>query len=252
MNILKKKLGAGLLSLAMLAGGGVHITSAADDFFVHSSTATSNQNGDSSNSTPATSVKSVQGYRTQAPVGYAVNVTWGNMVFDYNEGTFNTTSGRYEVLNSGVARTDVELDATAGAANKWYGIDGTNNKVTVENISTQGISISVAVNSDGKLTGARAGNATGSFYREVASDAPGSTVTPAGHSAANGKKFISLAESTGSVSLAKADRNADGVVTNKPKDAIYLSLTGAPDTLLGSTAESIGAITLTFTPAPTV
>lgn len=78
-------------------------------------------------------VANVTGYQTDWENVYQVNITWGPMVFVYDRGKYDTDTGTLERASD---LQGVEAGKDDGYINCWYGFDGTNNAVTVENIST--------------------------------------------------------------------------------------------------------------------
>lgn len=75
----------------------------------------------------------IKGWQTPESKNYQVNIIWGDMEFVYDKGKYNSVSGNIEKAST---KSGVEAGATDNDINKWYGFDGTNNKITIQNIST--------------------------------------------------------------------------------------------------------------------
>lgn len=108
---------------------------------------TLNENGTSDSGSNG-NVKTVLGYQTEAAIGYAANISWGNMIFVYDNGTYDPKTGRLiatERLGADTVQGDAKyIDEESGslAAGNWYGFNGETNSVVIENLSTEEVYVS--------------------------------------------------------------------------------------------------------------
>lgn len=263
-----KKTGASALAAFMLCGSfsafaqepGEETTSGEDNITMNST----NSDAELSDLT-AGNVKTVTGYQTDKAVGYAANISWGNMEFVYDRGTYDSTNGT--LVGSFQNRvSDVEAGATVTdgkvtSAGYWYGFDGKNNAVLIENLSTEAINITATPLVDGEY----AGDAKFSLYVEETGPVDITTGDPAqpiskawsGATAITPKHSTYLgegenakndtapgnaswkagavaekegAEGAGAISrvFAASVYDNSGQMTNHDSDVVYLNITGKP------------------------
>jgi len=214
------KIASGLLSggiiLGMAGTAGAGSTSTITD--INSGTAT----------TP------VKGYIAEnEPISttYNISVTWGDMVFVYDKGYMN---GMDKVRSSDV--TGPENGHTDTDTDIWYGMNGTNNLVSIENNSNAKVDISASVS---KVT---ADNPT--------PDTVPSAMQPVTLTLAGGtNQDWSGAASSASGSLTSTIDEAISGNAAPTKD-LTLSLSGTPNDGLSNDSahpSEIGTITLNFT-----
>ena len=88
----------------------------------------------------------ITGYQTTWEDYYAVNVTWGNLEFAYDKGNYDTQGGGLVRASDKDKFNGIEAGEDAeGTINRWYGFDGTNNKVEIENVSTVKVDVTTAL-----------------------------------------------------------------------------------------------------------
>lgn len=230
-------------------------------------------------------VKTVTGYQTDLAVGYAANITWGDMLFVYDRGTYDPATGELvgsfqnaeenaNVGNNTTQRTDIEINGDREQPGFWYGFDGINNAVKIENLSTENVKLTATP----EVTSENKGDVKFSLY--VSSDANSWDVTSNVDSSSGGVRhdIVSIYDldngtwktgdatsgtgvpSDASISRIFAARtfNYDGSENATDSDVIYLNITGRPDdSFMNQTtynkqtgtkvAETLGKITLNFT-----
>ena len=84
----------------------------------------------------------VSGFQTGGESVYSVELLWSDMVFYYDKGKYNFTSGR---LTPHYTNTDAEIsnntsinsEADANRVGLWHGFDGSNNRIILINRSNQ-------------------------------------------------------------------------------------------------------------------
>lgn len=209
----------------------------------------------------------IQGYQTDIPQGYSVSVTWGSLSFVYDKGNYVPLTGTLARATTNQDYAGVEAGATDGNVGKWYGFDGTNNKVEVTNLSTGNITLGASVaKSEGEASGEEvftlyfpdtykdeshalaAGDdtyATFNVNHDLAvNETPGLTMY---------KESASSAAISG-VNLAAHGRDSTTgeltATTDAQKFGFYLNITGAPSNAFStdsSDLDDIGTITLNFT-----
>lgn len=72
---------------------------------------------------------------------YAINVEFGNLSFYYDYGTWNVNTMRYEAA----ATSANPANGTTAGFPGWYGFDGTANKISIENGSAPGKSVTMSL-----------------------------------------------------------------------------------------------------------
>lgn len=90
----------------------------------------------------------IKAWQTSLEDYYQVRVTWGQMTFVYDKGKYDSNSMEIKRKTTDEEYSGVEAGADDGMPNKWYGFDGTNNKVKIENLSTVPINSTAVVSSD--------------------------------------------------------------------------------------------------------
>lgn len=166
---------------------------------------------------------------------YKVDLTWGEMKFEYNSGTkWNVDTHTYAAVDG----------VTAGWQTASY-VDGTNNKIAVTNHSNEAINATFAYAMTATNlfnTDATTNNLTrvvGNFFADNAT-----AVTAAGVSA-----VASVANTLmdSKINVASAD---DGTETGSAKTGnVYFAFSGTPDTGKGATLDDftkVGVITVTI------
>lgn len=88
-------------------------------------------------------VKNVTGYQTDLVEEYAANITWGDMLFVYDRGTYDPEKGTLvgSFKDIGIYKNRVEAGGDFNKAGYWYGFDGRNNAVQIENLSTNKVKL---------------------------------------------------------------------------------------------------------------
>ena len=215
--------------------------------------------------------KTVLGYQTEAAIGYAANISWGDMIFVYDNGTYDPETGRLIATESLGAdkvqgnaiyiKDEHGEDTNALAAGNWYGFDGKNNVVKLENLSTGAVEITATPNNTGTNVGEAKFNLytfnegfaltdinnghtfkANSYFTNHSADedyhGPGSGLDCYFASSEVGLKRT----------FAAANFDVDGSLLTSDKDAIYLNISGKPDSALTNvtTGEALGTITLSF------
>ena len=134
---------------------------------------------------------------------YSVDIAWGDMTFAYDFGTWDTATHKW-------------------TGEKWAtaGFDGTKDKITVANNSSQPV------------------NATFSYSNAAAT---GDTTTGAFTPVSGAGNVIPSGTLTGTMELALCP--VDGPA---PTNNTFLNLVGRPRTSIGTTAVKIGTITVTL------
>lgn len=216
----------------------------------------------------------VKGYQTSPAVGYAANITWGNMTFVYDNGTYDPKTGRL-IATTG---SDIDSGKVQGNANyvkdeegentdtlapgNWYGFDGINNAVKIENLSTDAVEITATPKSDGPYAGENMlfnlytfnenftltettdhSFAENSEFKNHVAD---EVYKDPEHSS---KCYFASAEVGLKRTFEAATLDVDGSLKTSDKDAIYLNITGKPSGTLAPVAGSageLGHITLSF------
>lgn len=179
---------------------------------------------DINSGTAATPVKGYIAENEPISTTYNISVTWGDMVFVYDKGYMN---GMDKVRSSDVTgpengHTDTETDI-------WYGMNGTNNLVSIENSSNAPVDVSASVS---KVTG----------ESQVASAMSEVTLTLTGGEEQN------WTTSAGGSLTSTIDEAISGNAA--PTKDLTLSLSGAPNDGLSNDSahpSEIGTITLNFT-----
>lgn len=143
---------------------------------------------------------------------YMVTLTWGDMTFAYNFGTWNT----------GTHAWDNETWVTAG-------FDGAHDKITVANNSSQPVNAAFVYLANA-AAGTNNGNATTGTFTKVTGNA----------------NDLTVAGTTGPTGIMALDLCAVGAVGGVPTAATFLNLQGRPAASIGATAAKIGTITVTL------
>jgi len=143
---------------------------------------------------------------------YMVTLTWGDMTFAYNFGTWNT----------GTHAWDNETWVTAG-------FDGAHDKITVANNSSQPVNATFAYLANA-AAGTNNGNATTGTFTKVTGNVNDTT----------------LVNTTGATGIMALDLCSVGAVGGVPTAATFLNLQGRPAASIGATAAKIGTITVTL------
>lgn len=254
----------GALALATFVMCGVASFARAED------TITLNGINDTNNTINETgNEKTVNGYQTEAAKGYAMSLTWGNMIFVYDNGTYDPETGRLIATKSLEAKMvqggAKYIDETSGslAAGNWYGFDGNNNAVKLENLSTGAVEITATPNNNGAKVGGAEFNLyvfdaddktafysgssllTDAYTQNISVSHEGDTKY---HGGGYAKCYYNNAVSEIHRVFAAATFNDDGSLFESDKDAIYLNISGKPaETLTTATnGEALGTITLSF------
>lgn len=86
----------------------------------------------------------VSGFQVGGESVYAVELLWSNMVFYYDKGKYNFTSGRltphYENNDAELgSNTSVNPQADPNRVGVWHGFDGSNNRIILINRSNQNL-----------------------------------------------------------------------------------------------------------------
>ena len=257
----------GALALATFVMCGVASFARAED------TITLNGINDTNNTINETgNEKTVNGYQTEAAKGYAMSLTWGNMIFVYDNGTYDPETGRLiatESLdddkkvqgNAIYIKNENGEDTSALAAGNWYGFDGDNNAVKIENLSTGAVEITATPNNDGaKVDEAKFNLYTFNPGFDLTDDSNDQTFTVNydfnNHSAdadyhGPGSAldcYFASSEVGLKRTFAAATFNDDGSLATSDRDAIYLNISGKPAETLTTetTGEKLGTITLSF------
>lgn len=306
-------------------------------------------------------VKTVLGYQTEAAIGYAANISWGDMIFVYDNGTYDPETGRliataslgadkvqggaqytnpnsFDVYNDGSSdyykfsngeyyslytdekftgeKTELALCATTSFekyvdttnekeyyknrqnrqnpekyftiddheeydgtgnlsfiddrvldAGHWYGFDGTNNAVKIENLSTGKVEITATPLSDGEKSGSAEftlytfnnsfvvtdstdGKALEIKYTDFFNNHTADEEYHGGLGIGSSLDcYFTNTEVGLKRTFAAATFNDDGSLAQSDKDAIYLNISGKPDSALTTDktkAEALGTITLSF------
>lgn len=90
----------------------------------------------------------IKGWQTSLEDHYQARVTWGQMTFVYDKGEYDSNNIELKRKTTDEEYSGVEAGADNGTVNKWYGFDGTNNKVKIENLSTNQVKSTVVLSSD--------------------------------------------------------------------------------------------------------
>lgn len=212
-------------------------------------------------------VKTVLGYQTEAAIGYAANISWGEMIFVYDNGTYNPETGRLiatESLGANKVQGGAKyIDGTSGslAAGNWYGFDGNNNAVKIENLSTEAVEITATPNNNGTNVGEAKFNlytfnsdfaltdTTNDQTFDVNPDFTNHSADDAYHGPGSALDCYFASSEVGlKRTFAAATFNDDGSLAQSDKDAIYLNISGKPKSALTTetTGEALGTITLSF------
>lgn len=255
-----KKRGAMALTAFMLCGSAGTAFAQSTDITIHDG-----ESGDivtEGQPTPG-NVKTVTGYQTDLAVGYAANITWGDMLFVYDRGTYDPSNGNLIGSfqdDSENPRLDIEINGDRLQAGFWYGFNGTNNAVKVENLSTENVKLTATP----EVTSANKGEVKFSLYTENSDDMwSGLTDVYSGvnHDVysgdSDGGKW-GQGTTDGAISRTFAARtfNDDGSENATDSDVIYLNITGTPSSTFrdytgytneGNKGEDLGTITLNFT-----
>lgn len=214
--------------------------------------------------------KTVLGYQTEAAIGYAANISWGDMIFVYDNGTYDPETGRLiatESLGADKVQGGAKyIDETSGslAAGNWYGFDGINNVVKIEHLSTEAVEISATPLSNGE----KSADAEFTLYTfnnsfVVTDNSDGQaleyqeTTFFSNHDADENyhgpesdlsSRYFTNKEVGLKRTFAAATFNDDGSLAKSDKDAIYLNISGKPDENLTTetTGAALGTITLSF------
>lgn len=209
--------------------------------------------------------KTVTGYQTDN-IGYAANVEWGKMVFVYDRGTYDPGTGALVGSFKDDDSKFIEQDGDKTTVGKWYGFDGTNNAVTIENRSAAEVDLTVTP----QVEGDNVDKVNFSLYTKSQWTGTDSTTINFSHGDGqnmDNKSFYPGAAcdsrstgGTGAISKVFGARtfDADGTITSAGKadatDTVYLNITGAPDVTkflkesayTGENGEKLGTITLNF------
>lgn len=171
---------------------------------------------------------------------YKVDLTWGEMKFEYNSGTkWNVDTHTYTAVDG----------ITAGWQVAGY-VDGTNNKISVTNHSNQAVnaSFAYAMNAtnlfNANATESNATRVVGNFFADN-----DKAVTAAGVSTA-ANVTDTLAGST--INVASADNGIEGGAGTPVTGDVFFAFSGAPDTGKGATLADftkVGVITATISVA---
>lgn len=257
-----KKKGAMALTAFMLCGSAGTAFAQSTDITIHDG-----ETGDivtEGQPTPG-NVKTVTGYQTDLAVGYAANITWGDMLFVYDRGTYDPSNGNLIGSfqdGSGNAREDIEINGDRTQAGFWYGFNGTNNAVKIENLSTENVKLTATP----EVTSANKGEVKFSLYAENSDDMWSgladvtSGVRHGVYSGDSNGGVWGQGTIDGAISRTFIARtfNYDGSEDATDSDVIYLNITGRPgDDFMNQTtydgqtgtkvAETLGKITLNFT-----
>ena len=263
-----KKTGASALAAFMLCGS-------FSAFAQNEVTINDNETGDADPA--AGNVKTVTGYQTDKAVGYAANIFWGEMVFVYDRGKYNPNDGTLvgSFQEDGSLRTDVEAGATltddkVTSAGYWYGFNGENHVVGIENLSTEEINITATPLVDNDPSSNVGDNVAFTLYVDetVGKEWNGVSVADKqfpSHPLTNAK--VGVANSAINRNFAAAQRDEYGKIIEDASgnrsvdtDSIWLNITGEPGELFrnqtgytdaGNVGEKLGTITLTFTTTDT-
>lgn len=263
-----KKKGAMALTAFMLCGSAGTAFAQSTDITIFD-----NEKGDvvsDGQPTPG-NVKTVTGYQTDIAEGYAANITWGDMLFVYDRGTYDPSTGKLvgsfqssaenaNVGNDESKRTDVEIGGNRAEAGCWYGFNGTNNAVEIENLSTHAIKLTATPES----SATNAGEATFSLYVQTSDNDEWSDVSAISNvnhnpnsddASSNNVWKCGDTETAIGREFAACKFNNDGSVKAADKDWVYLNITGRPgDAFRDETGyktnsnkgEELGTITLSF------
>jgi hypothetical protein len=143
---------------------------------------------------------------------YMVTLTWGDMTFAYDFGTWNTTTHQWTG----------ETWVTAG-------FNGTKDMITVANNSSQPVDAAFAYLANA-AAGTNNGNATTGTFTKETGNVNDKTVAP----------------TTGPTGIMALDLCSVGAVGGVPTAATFLNLQGRPAASIGATAAKIGTITVTL------
>lgn len=261
-----KKKGAMTLTAFMLCGSAGTAFAQSTDDPTTKITIFDNEKGDivSSEKPSDGNVKTITGYQTNQAEGYAANITWGEMLFVYDRGTYDTKTGKLvgSFQNEPNKRTDVEMGGDVTKAGQWYGFNGDNNSIGIENLSTNAIKLTATPEVDG--TNINAKNVKFKLYirtsehiwSDVGSDLGSGDVhhSPLSDS---GLEYSWRCVDEGRYISREFDAcqfKEDGTKEKSDSDYIYLNITGKPgDDFMneetyepGTEGEKLGTITLSF------
>lgn len=200
----------------------------------------------------------VTGYQSGFDTSYYIEVSWGDMQFIYDRGTYSPGNG-----NTTKSITNVYPEAGEGKNDQttscWFGFDGENNKVTITNRSNRGVNVTATPSVD---------NAVGGVTKfQLYSDDADWTDTEQD----NKKKVYHGAENANVTALenpmyfggnnaAISTPMAAGVTIDNngatkevaTVSSFYLNITGAPGdgfSINSESTDTIGTITLNFSAA---
>jgi hypothetical protein len=199
--------------------------------------------------------KTVTGYQTDN-IGYAANVEWGQMVFVYDRGTYDPGTGTLVGSFQGDENNDkyIEQGGDKKTVGKWYGFDGINNAVTIENRSAAAVDLTVTPKVEGE-------NVNDVEFKLYAGNTSWTNATTSLTNVSHAGTF-SFADANTAISKVFGARTfeANGTITDAGKadatDTVYLNITGSPKldgfmtesiyTNNGNIGEKLGTITLNF------
>lgn len=210
-------------------------------------------------------VKTVTGYQTDN-IGYAANVEWGQMVFVYDRGTYDPETGALVGSFQTGEEKYIEQGGDKSTVGKWYGFNGDNNAVTIENRSAAAVDLTVTPD----VAGTNVNEVAFSLYTKSKWEGASESTITASHDDGTGSTSFypgtacnsSSAGGTGAISKVFGARtfDADGDITSdgeaEATDTVYLNITGSPKldafrtestyNTNGNIGEELGTITLNF------